>query len=1102
MSDPGPAGEYAPTESFESGPVTAKAADDERVVLGTEVGTVEIVEADGRTTVEFDAPVDDLAVGKRVYALADGAVTALSTAGTRVWSVELPAARELAALPEADVLGVVTADDELVGFDGETGGEEFRVDRPHADVTDDPGFFGTDGAFVLVAWSFLAVRNLDGSERFDENLDGAIESAGIVDDTVVASLKDERVVGVNAMTGERQWERELAVTDLPDRGDEALLFTADGQLVSLAPDGSYDTVADLPSGDVYPTSDGGLFCAVSDGTVAVYCATGDPTEALSVSVDEDLVPGGTDAVELAVENAGERPVAATLGVEGEGVALRADDWAVDLAPGESATRSLGVESVSAGDTAAIAVTAGGDHLASLSLPVVDAPGGALDADAELDAVLDGAASLTVVVENAGDAPATDVSVSPGDAGVGRLVPGETATVAVETPFDAGSDVPVSVRAADARADADVPLPAPVCDLSVEATDDGFVDVVVENPTDATLADDLAVDGDPFDAPVERRVELGPGGRFVLALRPDRRPSEADVDVGLAGLGVGETVRLDGLAARGRRDPQRRDSRRRDPDRRERGREPRPEGRRDAGRRDDARPRRDEDADYRPRRDDSRRDERRPRDERPPRRDSGRRDAARRGDGRADRPPRDGAEPPREEPAPPRRDRDDPPRRGRNDPPRRDREGDGRRDAGARRPDEDSTGRASTEPSARRDPEDSTARADDGTGSAGAGAGAVGGTAGGGDAESGSADAALGGATRGSGSSSASAHPSGGSGSSSGARLSADRTLEDDSPERTQGVRERVTVTNESEAVAEDVAVSFPDGAAPLGDLAPDESATVERHHAFADTGTVELPAGTVAVADAAEVRLDERRLTVSPAEFAVDAAVEGDDDGHRVRLELANHRDAALVVDRIGVREVGVWDTDLRVPAGETVEWTRRVAAPDVAADAVEAAVEYAFEDRDPGQWGTLARIPDADEADPDGPDALSVEVGEETRVSGGYGSVVLVVENAASSPVEDVAVEAGGEDVSELMYGGGESGLELAPGETVTHFVDVETEGDATVPVTLSVGDESDELTLSGPAPADEADWSAGALAAWQVEREGETGGDDARVASAFEPV
>ena len=86
-------------------------------------------------------------------------------------------------------------------------------------------------------------------------------------------------------------------------------FTAEGKLVSLAPDGSYDTVADLPSGDVYPTSDGGLFCAVSDGTVAVYCATGDPTEALSVSVDDDLVPGGTDAVELSVENAGERPVA-------------------------------------------------------------------------------------------------------------------------------------------------------------------------------------------------------------------------------------------------------------------------------------------------------------------------------------------------------------------------------------------------------------------------------------------------------------------------------------------------------------------------------------------------------------------------------------------------------------------------------------------------------------------------------------------------------------------------------------------------------------------------------------------------------------------------
>jgi hypothetical protein len=55
---------------------------------------------------------------------------------------------------------------------------------------------------------------------------------------------------------------------------------------------------------------------------------------------------------------------------------------------------------------------------------------------------------------------------------------------------------------------------------------------------------------------------------------------------------------------------------------------------------------------------------------------------------------------------------------------------------------------------------------------------------------------------------------------------------------------------------------------------------------------------------------------------------------------------------------------------------------------------------------------------------------------------------------------------------------------------------------VTLSVGDESEELALSGPAPADEADWSAGALADWRVDREGEGGGGDARVASSFESV
>ncbi|UPW02278.1 PQQ-binding-like beta-propeller repeat protein [Halorussus gelatinilyticus] len=1056
MSHSGPAGGYAPTESFESGRVTAVAADADRVVLGTDDGAVEIVAADGRTTVAFEAPIADLAVGNRVYALADGSVVALSTAGTRVWSVELPEASELAALPEADVLGVVTDDDRLVGFDGETGGQEFGVDRPHADVTGDPGFFGTDGAFVLVAWSFLAVRNLDGSERFDENLDGAIESAGIVDDTIVVSLKDERVVGVDLTTGEKQWERELAVADLPDRGDDALLFTAEGKLVSLEADGTYTPVEDLPSGDVYPTSDGDLFCAVADGTIAVYSSTADPADALDVAVEDPrLVPGETDAVDLRVENVGDRPVAAPLRAVGDGAALDRTEWTVDLAPGESATRSLRVESVRADDTAALAVESDGDHLASLSLSVEAPPGASLAAEVELDAVTDGAAALTVAVENEGDAPATHVSVSPGDVKLGRLAPGESAAAELELPFEPGTAVPVAVRGDAAAAEVEAALPDRGCRIDVDATD-GFVDVTVENPTDATVADDLAVAGDCFDAPVERRVELGAGERLVVALRPERTVETADVDAGLVGLGASASARFDGrrFGRAGRGGSGRSDGRppeRERPSRRD-GRSPREDGRREDSRRAEGErsPRRERgrggesrERDRRPRRESDRRSPRREADRRPPRRETDRRPAPRDRDGRSPR-RESGPEPRREESPRPAPETESDARQG--DAPRRDDPG-------------DSTG---SDESRRRD--------------ASASASAM---AGGDAAE----DAATVGDAAG----------------ATGPVLAADRRLETTDPARTHGVRERIAVRNEGDDDATGVELSLADETVSVGDLAPDDRATVERSHAFFDAEATDLPAGRVA-GDDADCAVESERVSVEPADLAAEVVFALEEDGYLVRAKLENGRDVDCAVERIGTRELGIWDADCRVPAGETVEWTRRVDGSGLDG-AVETVVEYAFADGETERFGTLGRVGEASATDSAGIETVAVNVGDETRVSGGYGSVVVVVENRGDSPVEDLSVEATGEAVSDLMYAGGEDVERLEPGDEFTHFVDVETDGpEASVSVSLSADGDESEVTVCGPAPAEEDDWSDETLADWSVERGDADDGRPSHLRSTFE--
>lgn len=923
MTDLEQTGGYVPMESFEAGRVTSVAADESRVVVGTETGDVEIASVEGRTTVGFDAPITDLAVGSRVYALADGVVTALSVAGTRVWSVELPAARQLAALPEADVLGAVTDDGRLLGFDGETGSRAFEVDRPYADVTDEPGFFGTDGAFVLVAWSFLAVRNLDGTERFDLNLDGAIESAGIVDETIVVSLKDERVVGVHATTGETQWERELSVSDLPNRGDDALLFGVDGRLVSLSADGTYATVEDLPGGDVYPTSDGTLFCTVTNGTVGVYHASGDPAESLAVSVtDDELVAGETDALDLEIRNAGEHPVSATLRAEGEGVALGETTREVNLEPGESAAQTLPVERVTAEDDAVVAVEADGERLASASLSVADSTGGALVADAVLAAVTDGVATFEVEVRNEGDVPLTGVAISPGDGHVGRLAPGESATAVVEVEVEPGAVVPIAVESDEAATDLDVSIPRDGIEVGVETASDGFVDVRVENDTEARVADDLAVAGNCFDARVERRIDLPEEGTLVVALRPDARAGSVSVEATLDGLGVGQSAQF---------------------------------------------------------------------------------------------------------------------------------EADGRRGVSAGRRDRGGSARDETAGMA----ESETARMADSE--------------------------------------------------TAGALLSAERTVETAEPERTRAVRERFVVANEGEATAEAVAVELPSGTVSVGAIRPGEETTVERRHAFTETGEFTLPAAAVTAANASEASVAERTLTVGRGEFAVDVAFEAGDDDHQFCAEVTNDRTVPCKIGRVGVRDIAVWDAERRrVPPGQSVELTQTVESLPDSAATVETAVEYIFADGEEKRWTTLGRVPDDAASRSDGLGTLTATIGEETRVSGGYGSVVLVVENRSQSSVADVTVEARGEDVSDLMYGGRESVDELAPGEQFTHFVDVETDGpDATIPVAVTAGEAAEgELTLRGPAPRDETDWSPETLDAWRVEwgdDDGSASADD-HVATEFE--
>lgn len=903
---------FTPIESFECSSVTAVVANDEYVFLGTRAGTVEMVSADGRTSVDLSAPVTDLAVGRRVYAEVESSIIALSTAGTRVWSVDIEGVEQLAALTDEDKLGAVTTDDVLIGFDGEIGSRRFETDRPQADIADAPTFLGAADCFIHATWSFLSVLDPDGGERFTRNLNVAIESVGVVGDTIVLSLKNDRVVGVDAADGQRQWERELRVTDLPYFGAEQLLFTADDQLVSITPDGAYSRVQSVPRGDLYPTTDGSLFCIVADDTVSVYRSTGNPAESIVCEIDDSTVGPNGGAVSVTVSNQGDQPITESFGVEGDGMEVRTSEIRVDLDPDESVTRTVDVDSVAATDKAVLVVTVGDRHIAEEDVLVADSDPESFDSSVDLDRIADGVAVLAVTVYNDGDVPLSDIAISPGDAHVFDIVPGESATTTVKTEYQPGTDVPVTVSVGSQQKEQALSLPESLCNIGIERTTDDFIDVTVNTEVEAPIEAEVIIDGDAIDASVSRVLEIPSEGTALIALAPAAVDTPGTVRAAVPDLEIARAVTVKPSA---------------DPSRSTASVPPEPNP-------DEAVPRQ---AEENPR-------------------------------GPADEETNDGSAQDRHS-------------------------------------------------------------------------------------------------------------------SSDLPELHVDRQVVPSEPFRTQGVEEQISVTNVGDGPATSVQVSFPESTTSVSEIEPDEAIQLSRRHAFLRTGETAVPAGTITAANTSETAVESESLTVGTGDFAAEMSfTPAEEEDWKLEVAVINRREVDCTVLRIGIKGLDVWVIDdLRVPVNETVRWCATVPTDSVPANPIEAAIEYEFADGDDGHWGTLADVDDGGNST----NALSVAIDDKTRISGGYGSVVLVAENAGDTTLSDVTVEASGESVSDLMYGGSESIDQLSPGEALTHYVDIETnDPQASLSVTLSTDRRTEELSLRGPAPIEEGDWSESDLNAWEVER------------------
>ncbi|WP_256301384.1 PQQ-binding-like beta-propeller repeat protein [Haloarchaeobius salinus] len=514
---------YAEVAAFELPAVEASDGGVEDVALVAD-GDVTYVRGAARSTLRVDDEPVDVALGELVYVLTADSLVALSpeNGGSRVWSLGLAdeGVEGVAALPEADVVCVLT-ERSLVGVDGERGSRRWTVDRPYADVGGEASFVAADGRFLLGAWSFVTGVDADGERVFDADIGSALTGVGGAGGTVVAALKSDQLVGVDPDSGEVEWRTEIRPTQVTPRGDDTLLVrTADG-LLSVRPDGTYESVDGLPPGAVYPARSGDPVCIYREDTLSVHRRSVDVDAVTAALAVDAIAPGEPLVVELTstAETAGSATV--TIAVDGATTARRSAT--VDLPADDSTTATFEVTSVEDVDAADVRVSADGVALATGSVDIErpDPPEESVDAEVSVDRVEGTTVHATLFVHNEGEV-LQELRVREDDLHVGSVAPGETSRVELTESYTPGE--PVERTVVDDTGTTVATATTTATDGSVAVSVDPtvgeaflFVDVTVENPTETRVADTLTLVGVGDAGPVERTVDAAPGATWTLSV---------------------------------------------------------------------------------------------------------------------------------------------------------------------------------------------------------------------------------------------------------------------------------------------------------------------------------------------------------------------------------------------------------------------------------------------------------------------------------------------------------------------------------------------------------------------------------------------------------
>lgn len=539
---------YATTRTVDTGSIAQVAVDDDRIALASVSGGVSVVAADPDGTTQFrvEARPQGLAVGPSVYVAADGCVCGYSVDGSRQWETSVDAVSALCWLPDPSQVVAATDTGEFVILDADTGAERRRIDRAHADVSEDVSLAGRDGEFLAGESWYLTGFDAGGDRRGEAMLDGTITGVGLLDSAAVVSLHGGQLVGV-ADDGTTAWTRTIDAEWLAPRGGDALYAAADRGVVRIDPDGEV-TDAGIGADDtarVVTTTDGSLACRLDGRTAEVLR----PQASLS-GVDLTVSPASLrvgEEVSVAVESRG-APAVGSVTVDADGGSLAPDSQPVSLDGGDRTTARFTLTDATG---ALIAVRASfepsdpdaGRTRASADLRVQrSTPTPAVDA--ECVAVSEGRAVVDTTVRMPDGAELPGVSISPGDVAVDPDPGQSSVTRTLRLPLETEQ---VTATTDDGEpADAAVSPPTDPLSAAVRILTEGFVDVELSNDTGVVVEDEIRVSGDLLATPVERSVSLDPDARLTLAL-PAARSGAGEVRVEGATVSVTADVTPDSAA---------------------------------------------------------------------------------------------------------------------------------------------------------------------------------------------------------------------------------------------------------------------------------------------------------------------------------------------------------------------------------------------------------------------------------------------------------------------------------------------------------------------------------------------------------------------------